>query len=263
MSKTFHRLETKFFIFHGWIRWEKSRFWWWWFLLSRQEPHKDGWKTLRRFVASVQIGKHGLFIEDKPTLDLLGVSSHKSWVHGGFSTALGVMLLSIELGFSSKATVTNGDVQKKHRFPCRGREISWIMVWMTRWWQLKYFYFHPYLGKYSNLTLTNIFQMGWNSTTKTRWFRSLLTWWISWYELIWTSQLWIHLSHFPVMKLARWDYRIMWKNVMRHFETKQVPISLPELINLDILVLFVYSVFQFIQYFGSSESVFRELSGTV
>ena len=47
----------------------------------------------------VQIGKHG-FIEDKPTnLRLVGVSSHKSWVHGGFSTTLGVMLLSLNLVF--------------------------------------------------------------------------------------------------------------------------------------------------------------------
>ncbi len=30
----------------------------------------------------------------------------------------------------------------------------------TRWWFQIFFYFHPYLGKISNLT--NIFQMGWN-----------------------------------------------------------------------------------------------------
>ena len=31
---------------------------------------------------------------------------------------------------------------------------------ITRWWFQIFFYFHPYLGKWSNLT--NIFQMGWN-----------------------------------------------------------------------------------------------------
>ena len=31
---------------------------------------------------------------------------------------------------------------------------------MTRWWQLKYFYFHSYLGRIP--ILTNIFQRGWN-----------------------------------------------------------------------------------------------------
>lgn len=48
--------ETICFILHGWIRWEKSRFWWWWFLLSRQEPHKDGWKTLRRLLPRFKLG---------------------------------------------------------------------------------------------------------------------------------------------------------------------------------------------------------------
>ena len=40
---------------------------------------------------------------------------------------------------------------------------GWKKRWQkggSRWWQLKYFYGHPYLGKSSNLT--NIFQMGWN-----------------------------------------------------------------------------------------------------
>ena len=32
--------------------------------------------------------------------------------------------------------------------------------WQTRWWFQIFFYFHPYLGRWSNLT--NIFQMGWN-----------------------------------------------------------------------------------------------------
>ena len=33
-------------------------------------------------------------------------------------------------------------------------------VWITRWWQLKYFWnFHPHLGKIT--ILTDIFQMGW------------------------------------------------------------------------------------------------------
>ncbi len=31
---------------------------------------------------------------------------------------------------------------------------------LSGWWQLKYFYFHPYLGKIPNLT--NMFKMGWN-----------------------------------------------------------------------------------------------------
>ena len=31
---------------------------------------------------------------------------------------------------------------------------------LSTWWQLKYFYVHPYLGKIP--ILTNIFQRGWN-----------------------------------------------------------------------------------------------------
>ena len=92
--------------------------------------------------------------------------------------------------FSSKATVTNGDFEQKHRFPCRGPcEISWIMVWMTRWWQLKYFLCSSLPGEMIQFD-EHIFQMGW--------LKPPTTWWIptndGFHDMIWTSQLWIHLS---------------------------------------------------------------------
>ena len=37
----------------------------------------------------------------------------------------------------------------------------------TGWWFQIFFYFHPYLGKWSNLT--NIFQMGWNHQPENEW----------------------------------------------------------------------------------------------
>ena len=43
--------------------------------------------------------------------------------------------------------------------------LKWFPLWIqgrqkTSWWFLMFFYFHPYQGKWSNLT--NIFQLGWN-----------------------------------------------------------------------------------------------------
>ena len=40
-----------------------------------------------------------------------------------------------------------------------GKLQVWINI-ITRWWFQLFCFFHPYLGKWSNLT--NIFQMGWN-----------------------------------------------------------------------------------------------------
>ena len=45
---------------------------------------------------------------------------------------------------------------------CAGVFLVFYLVnnhWITGWWFQIFFYFHPYLGKISNLT--NIFQMGW------------------------------------------------------------------------------------------------------
>ena len=42
----------------------------------------------------------------------------------------------------------------------RCSERPFFFGYSSGWWQLKYFYFPPYLGKIPNLT--NIFQMGWN-----------------------------------------------------------------------------------------------------
>lgn len=118
-------------------RWEKSRFWWWWFLLSRQEPHKDGWKTLRRLLPRFKLGSMVSSKINQPTLDLLGVLPishgfmgvfkfhHKSWVHGGFSTTLGVMLLSIELVFLMFFVQGNG-----HEWRFRTKT-SFFMSWTT------------------------------------------------------------------------------------------------------------------------------------
>ena len=38
--------------------------------------------------------------------------------------------------------------------------LVWWFFTFSRWWFQRCFYFHPYLGKWSNLTI--FFQMGWN-----------------------------------------------------------------------------------------------------
>jgi len=44
--------------------------------------------------------------------------------------------------------------------PIKAELFVFLLGIITRWWFSNIFYFHPYLGKWSNLT--NIFQMGWN-----------------------------------------------------------------------------------------------------
>ena len=53
-------------------------------------------------------------------------------------------------------------------------ESFWEHVKKAGWWFQTFFYFHPYLGKWSNLT--NIFQMGWNHQLE----RLCQTWELRW-----------------------------------------------------------------------------------
>ncbi len=56
--------------------------------------------------------------------------------------------------------------KRNQRIRSMGEILPWpetfhvFFLWWNRWWFQTFFYFHPYLGKISNLT--NIFQMGWN-----------------------------------------------------------------------------------------------------
>ena len=49
----------------------------------------------------------------------------------------------------------------------------WIGPWLARWW-FYFFYFHPYLGKWSNLT--NIFHRGWNHQLVSFWQGLVIKW---------------------------------------------------------------------------------------
>ena len=44
---------------------------------------------------------------------------------------------------------------------------GWKVMLISGWWFQIFFYFHPYLGRRSNLT--NIFQMGWNHQLDINW----------------------------------------------------------------------------------------------
>ena len=69
------------------------------------------------------------------------------------------------------ATIVQSSWKRGHFFLCRG-VIIWPkvqMVNMTGWWFQILFDVHPYLRKWSNLTNTGMFQMGWNHQLDDSW----------------------------------------------------------------------------------------------
>ena len=55
----------------------------------------------------------------------------------------------------------HGGILKRKKVIQIGTHVWWNQTWCkSRWWFSNLFYFHPYLGKWSNLT--HIFEMGWN-----------------------------------------------------------------------------------------------------
>ena len=109
-------------------------------------------------------GKNGKFLEFQPfaqfrNLRWFSTTIRREVTKIEITQGQGPFFQLAEKSLGSQLGIWVGEAEKG-RFPNKW-DISCIHIQINSgWWQLKYFYFHPYLGNWSNLT--NIFQMGWN-----------------------------------------------------------------------------------------------------